>query len=633
MWLVPAGLIVGMREHLLPPKPTSLSSTEKCSLARRCQGDINTSWSKLLMDADIADRLVVKALEKIPEAERAAKIATLGVLDFGFDPAERANLAVSSFELEKGQPGAGSPEVDERNHGTAVVGIIAAKETGLTSKLRLTAYKADPPGGRLSREGLFAGIEHACRENDVINVSIGLTDREQGFGTFRDEPWYKRANAERMPCLVFFSSGNAGVKSDVRPLPEPEERVTFVASTDSLAHEVASSSPGDVRAPGHDVWTLPGPEAKARKSALTCGEIGSRVNVTGTSFASPAVAAVAGQVVTLLKLRGALPDSAQQKFLLVKSILKASQAWATENRRPPVVNALLAVRLAMLVGRNPPVPSVRELVEMGKSKVAGFCAEAAPRCDSSTCGVLTDCVNALRERATLCGQAGPELLAHLEAMGEKELSIHLLRQLPKPLASEAVTVAAANWQSRLTTANGVNFYPEEYTSGLGLLSLFLESGIPVTAEHLSAATHSPQFIKIFLPKPQIPSQYSKEFRDTYLPKTSALFDGNTAWQYDRMTEVFAGLSSAEAAKFLESLGETKLEGSEELLRAQRASEVQLVQILASTLYQMPKENRALALARLKALGKLFAQGQMTPARYAIPVVSVLARELRLAGRN
>ena len=161
----------------------------------------------------------------------------------------------------------GSPRRDERTHGTAVAGIIAARSigdrsgvVGLAPGARILPVKVVPDDqreedGDVGVEALADGIRYAADEGaDVVNVSLS---------TGRDDPRLRSAvrHATRRGALVVASAGNRRTAEDPADGPRypgayPE--VVAVAATDADDRVTEDSVHGahvDLAAPGRDVLT------------------------------------------------------------------------------------------------------------------------------------------------------------------------------------------------------------------------------------------------------------------------------------------------------------------------------------------------------------------------------------------
>ena len=161
----------------------------------------------------------------------------------------------------------GSARQDERTHGTAVAGIIAARSigdrsgvVGLAPGARILPVKVVPDDqreedGDVGVEALADGIRYAADEGaDVVNVSLS---------TGRDDPRLRSAvqHATRQGSLVVASAGNrrtAEGPADGPRYPAAYPEVLAVAATDADDRVTEDSVHGthvDLAAPGRDVLT------------------------------------------------------------------------------------------------------------------------------------------------------------------------------------------------------------------------------------------------------------------------------------------------------------------------------------------------------------------------------------------
>lgn len=161
----------------------------------------------------------------------------------------------------------GSPREDERAHGTAVAGIIAARPLGdrsgvegLAPRARILPVKVVPDDqreedGEVGVAALADGIRYAAQQGaDVINVSLS---------TGRDDPRLRSAVrfATGEGSLVVASAGNRRTAQDTADgprYPAAYQEVVAVAATDADDVVTDDSVHGphvDLAAPGRDVLT------------------------------------------------------------------------------------------------------------------------------------------------------------------------------------------------------------------------------------------------------------------------------------------------------------------------------------------------------------------------------------------
>ena len=397
----------------------SKSLKDECLLNEHCQGR-NPQWAKYFIDADLADKEVAKILKQTNSQD----YATVAVVDSGFNHEHNVNnLSAQKVRVAKGFETAGSEFKDESGHGTAVSGMIAAKEVGVTSHVNLNIYRTTEGGGTGSTSNAFlaASIEKACRESDIVNVSWGSDFDEIGFTKIEDELWYKKA--KELGCLVVKSSGNGGIKKKAFDHKVPEDApVILVGAINNNGLEATFSTVGDIKAPGEGVYTLVSQDAKTYdyKKKQQCQINGVTYGpINGTSFSSPSSAAVAGQIVTVLKARKVLPQDPIQKVKLIKNILKASALGSPEN----VVNAYRAVKMASVIENTSKAPQPEEIEKEFKRSTEPLCKVNTSCLPSEKCEDIKGCTNRLRESLSLCQNPldRKNLIMNLFKMNEKDL--------------------------------------------------------------------------------------------------------------------------------------------------------------------------------------------------------------------
>lgn len=188
-----------------------------------------------------------------------------------------------------GQPENGTPgNVDPNGHGTHVAGIIsAAKDNGLggagvAPQAQILPVRVLNAAGSGWGSDIAAAIRWAHDQGaDVINMSLGAPGTTPGDISAAINYATTDARNGRGPTVVVAAAGNNGTQySSMWPAEHP--RVVAVAATDSADNVTSFSSRGayvDVAAPGLDILS-------------TC-KSGNFCNMSGTSMASPMVAAAA----------------------------------------------------------------------------------------------------------------------------------------------------------------------------------------------------------------------------------------------------------------------------------------------------------------------------------------------------
>lgn len=184
---------------------------------------------------------------------------------------------------------------DSVGHGTHVAGIIAAQTdngrgvAGGCPRCRLLVAKVDGLFGWLSDADIAKGINWSTnRGAKVINLSLGGPQKSR---VIKDAV----NRAARHGVVLVAAAGNED--SSVRNYPAAYSNVIAVAATNKSDRRAGFSSFGkwvDVAAPGVDILsTYPG--GKYRR-------------MTGTSFSSPHVAALAGLLAAQGRARSGIRD-------------------------------------------------------------------------------------------------------------------------------------------------------------------------------------------------------------------------------------------------------------------------------------------------------------------------------------
>ena len=169
---------------------------------------------------------------------------------------------------------------DVHGHGTKVAGVVAAfsnNATGVTSiawQAKIMPVRIAGTDGWASISTIASGLRWAADNGaNIVNISYAVSDS----GTVTDAAEYMRSKGG----LVFASAGNDG---DQLTTP-PNASIITVSATTSSDTKASWSNYGsviDIAAPGSGIW-----------STKMGGGYGS---VSGTSFSSPAAAAVAALI-------------------------------------------------------------------------------------------------------------------------------------------------------------------------------------------------------------------------------------------------------------------------------------------------------------------------------------------------
>ena len=187
-------------------------------------------------------------------------------------------------QAENGTPG----NVDPNGHGTHVAGIIAAAKdngiggAGVAPQAQILPVRVLNAAGSGWGSDIAAAIRWAHDQGaDVINMSLGAPGTTPGDISAAINYATTDARNGHGPTVVVAAAGNEGTKyASMWPAEHP--RVVAVAATDANDTVTSFSSRGsyvDVAAPGLDILS-------------TC-KSGNFCNMSGTSMASPMVAAAA----------------------------------------------------------------------------------------------------------------------------------------------------------------------------------------------------------------------------------------------------------------------------------------------------------------------------------------------------
>jgi subtilisin family serine protease len=243
-------------------------------------------------------------------ADQVAVPATapaIAVLDTGVAAVpELAGRIKPGYNVSDGTQNTG----DIDGHGTAAASIAAAAAggvRGVSPTSPIIPIKIFDDRGQAGPEDLVAGIAKAIDANaGVINVSADASPDEVDRAT-RDDIMTAIDTAVSLGIPIVAATGNEGAGTIGVPAAYPH--VIAVGATDATGAPASFSNTGaqlDLVAPGEDVAT-------AAPGALCSGGYGL---VSGTSFATPAVAGAAalilqkhpdldvGQVADILRLRG-----------------------------------------------------------------------------------------------------------------------------------------------------------------------------------------------------------------------------------------------------------------------------------------------------------------------------------------
>jgi len=189
-------------------------------------------------------------------------------------------------EAANGGPGTTDPQ----GHGTHVAGIIAAARDngiggrGVAPGAQILPVRVLSSTGSGSSADLAAGIRWAHQQGaDVINMSLGAPSNSipQDVAAAIETATTTVAPGADAPAVVVASAGNGGIGS-LPNWPASHPKAIAVAATNSSDQVASFSTRGsyvDVAAPGVSILS-------------TC-RTGSQCTMSGTSMASPVVAAAA----------------------------------------------------------------------------------------------------------------------------------------------------------------------------------------------------------------------------------------------------------------------------------------------------------------------------------------------------
>ena len=406
----------------------SFNKESNCKLNKHCNGK-NLQWAKYQVDSDIAEELINDLRKEYKSNEKA----TVAVVDSGFDvDGNKHNLNAQKIKTSKGFDKAGDEHNDQSGHGTSVSGMISAKNVGITSNVDLNIYRVtEAGGGGTTTSGfLAASIEKACSESDVVNVSWGNMLDEVGFTKIEEELWYEKA--KELGCLVMKSSGNAGVKKKKMRSPIPSDApVIMIGAISSDGSEALFSSESQLKAPGAGVYTLVSNDKETSKYSekRMCTIDGIKYGpINGTSFSSPVAAAVAGQILTVLKIKGVVPSEPSKKIQLIKNILQASASSNSNN----IINSYKAVKIASLVEKDKEYASSQELISLIDDSRPN-CEEIDDCPNLFNCNSKKDCLTKVRESIHLCDRNEDriKLIRTLASMGEYDVLAGFLPLIKK----------------------------------------------------------------------------------------------------------------------------------------------------------------------------------------------------------
>lgn len=269
--------------------------------------------------------------------------AELGArLHRGFDTVDLNAGVTGGLELTGDSAGPDQEPEDEVGHGTGCAGIIAAFGQGMPpgagGDCRLVPARVLGSvlgsGGKRLGIGALANIDAGMKRLvdlgvKVINMSFGTPESALATADPRPHEEVVRYALARGVILVA-ASGNSGIEE--RYYPAAHEGVIAVGAVDDDRQPSSFSTRG-----AHVALCAPG------RGIHTCGLDGGYQSATGTSFASPFVAAVCGLLAARATRRAWPLTPALVRELLVGSVQPFAQA-GVEGCGVGVLDALAALQ-------------------------------------------------------------------------------------------------------------------------------------------------------------------------------------------------------------------------------------------------------------------------------------------------
>jgi subtilisin len=196
---------------------------------------------------------------------------------------------------------------DVAGHGSHCAGVIAAANNGsgiigCAPKGKLVIGKVLGDRGSGSNRGIAQGIQWALSQGvDIISLSLGSPQADSLTRQAIQE-------AGRMGVFVVCAAGNEGPNEGTVGFPGGYDESVCVGAVDRNLNAASFSSRGaalDVAAPGVEI--------------NSCYPGGRYANMSGTSMATPAVAACLGLYLAYLKKLGRPKPSLAQLFTLLEN--------------------------------------------------------------------------------------------------------------------------------------------------------------------------------------------------------------------------------------------------------------------------------------------------------------------------
>lgn len=227
---------------------------------------VDLEWNKKLLN--ISERNTTE------EVKKEIKIA---IIDSGIDWGNDIDL-MESISFVPGEEEMSPLFMDGSGHGNSVAGLIAAQDngegiTGINPNASIYSIRVLDDDNTSPESRVIQGIYYAISQKvNIINMSFGMKQYSKALKKAIDD-------ATDAGILVIAAAGNTGANVEY---PAAYDNVLSVGSIDSNGELADSSAKGDnvdIVAPGELVCTT--------------GEFGDILIESGTSLASPQVAAIA----------------------------------------------------------------------------------------------------------------------------------------------------------------------------------------------------------------------------------------------------------------------------------------------------------------------------------------------------
>ena len=540
-----------------------------CHLSDHCQNNNeNPSWAKFQMASDLGEIEVKNFVNEITEPNITKYLANVAVIDSGFDSEQQLNGLQVYPRLIKGYDLAGVQYIDQNGHGTAVSGMIAARETGVTKNINLDIFRltGNNAAGSASHAMIADSILRACQTSEIVNLSWGGYADEQGAESPANAIWYQEAMDKG--CLIIKSAGNSGFKSYTNYDLPIEAPIILVAATNSAGENSSFSSQGDIFAPGEKVYTLHSLfDTKIEdyeKDEFCKVKNNWMKKINGTSFASPAVAAILGQVLTILKIKNIVPEDPYEKIAILKKIVFASAKWSVQSGdRLFAINSYLSTLIAKHLQYDELDSTIDELIEIGKReiKTKGICDESFISCSNiSTCDDQKACTHIKRKKMYLCdnlrAEATIDLLESFTLMQETEMISYITSRVSKEIVSENIlqSLFEKSWNKNFEVNNKNEIFLKNPEGALNTLEFAIEKNFSkfVTAQKLATIINESIYLQAFQ---AISSELFNPVHQEIIEKQKKLWEKNKVIPLEeakkqQLKNIFLSLSLDEKIKFL-----------------------------------------------------------------------------------